>query len=56
MAQIKTEQEYRSLIICIDELIEGVDDNNPTDSKEYVELDVISHPVAEYVDIHYPIS
>ena len=36
MAQIKTEQEYRSLMSRIDELIEVVDDNTPKDSKEYV--------------------
>ena len=48
MAQIKTEQEYRSLMKRIDELIEVVDDNTPIDSKEYVELDVISDLVAEY--------
>lgn len=56
MAQIKTEREYRSLLKRIDELIEVVDDKTPTDSKEYVELDVISDLVAEYEDIHYPIS
>lgn len=56
MAQIKTEQEYRSLMKRIDELIEIVDDNTPIESKEYVELDIISGLVAEYEDIHYPIS
>ena len=56
MAQIKTEQEYRSLMNRIDELIEVVDDNTPKDSKEYVELDIISGLVAEYEDIHYPIG
>ena len=56
MAQIRTEQEYRSLMKRIDELVEVVDDDTPTNSKEYVELDIISGLVAEYEDIHYPIS
>ena len=56
MAQIKTEQEYRSLMNRIDELIEMVNDNTPKDSKEYIELDVLSALVAEYEDVHYPIG
>lgn len=56
MAQIKTEQEYRSLMKRIDELVEVVNDDTPKSSKEYVELDIISGLVAEYEDVHYPIS
>ena len=56
MAQIKTEQEYRSLMRRIDALVAVVDDDTPKDSKEYVELDIISGLVAEYEDIHYPIG
>lgn len=56
MAQIKTEQEYRSLMKRIDELVEIVNDDTPKSSKEYVELDIISGLVAEYEDVHYPIS
>ena len=56
MAEIKTEQEYRSLMKHIDELIEVVDDNTPKESKEYIELEIISGLVAEYEDIHYPIG
>ena len=40
----------------IDELIEMVNDNTPKDSKEYIELDVLSALVAEYEDVHYPIG
>ena len=56
MAQIKTEQEYQSLMKRIDELVEVVNDDTPKSSKEYVELDIISCLVAEYEDVHYPIS
>ena len=56
MAQIKTEQEYQSLMKRIDELVEVVNDDTPKSSKEYVELDIISGLVAEYEDVHYPIS
>lgn len=40
----------------IDELVEIVNDDTPKSSKEYVELDIISGLVAEYEDVHYPIS
>ncbi|MCH5178532.1 MAG: helix-turn-helix domain-containing protein [Prevotellaceae bacterium] len=56
MAQIKNEVAYRAALKRIDELLPLVNDNTPTDDKNYLELDMLSDMVAEYEDIHYPIG
>lgn len=56
MAQIKSEAAYRAALKRIDELLPLVNDETPTDDKNYLELDMISDMVAEYEEIHYPIS
>lgn len=56
MAQIKTEAAYRAALKRIDELLPLVNDDTPTDDRNYLELDMISDMVAEYEDIHYPIG
>ncbi len=54
--QIKSEAAYRAALKRIDELLPLVNDNTPTDDKNYLELDMISDMVEEYEDIHYPIG
>ncbi|MCR4809828.1 MAG: helix-turn-helix domain-containing protein [Prevotella sp.] len=56
MAQIKNEAAYRAALKRIDELLPLVNDDTPTDDKNYLELDMISDMVEEYEDIHYPIG
>lgn len=56
MAQIKTEAAYRAALKRIDELLPLVNDDTPTDDRNYLELDMLSDMVAEYEDIHYPIG
>ena len=56
MARIKSEEEYRKLMQRIEELLEVVDDDTPTDDINYIELDALSDLVEEYEDIHYPIG
>ena len=56
MAQIKSEAAYRAALKRIDELLPLVNDNTPTDDKNYLELDMISDMVEEYEDAHYPIG
>lgn len=56
MVKIKSEKEYRKLLKRIDELVELVDDETPTDDINYIELDLISDLVEEYEDVHYPIG
>ena len=40
----------------IEELLKIVDDNTPADDKNSIELVILSNLVADYEDIHYPIS
>ena len=54
MAKIKSEVAYRAALKRIDELLPLVNDNTPTDDKNYLELDMISDMVEEYEDVHYP--
>ena len=56
MAQIKSEAAYRAALKRIDELLPLVNDETPTDDKNYLELDMISDMVEEYEDVHYPIG
>lgn len=57
MARIKTEKEYEAAMARIDELLPLTwGDNIPEDSPENIELELLSDLVAEYEDIHYPIS
>ena len=56
MARIKSEEEYRKLMQRIEELLEVVDDDTPTDDINYIELDALSDLVEKYEDIHYPIG
>ena len=55
MAQIKNKAAYLAALKRIDELLPLVNDNTPTDDKNYLELDMISDMVDEYEEIHYPI-
>ena len=47
MAQIKSEAAYRAAMKRIDELLKVVNDSTPADDPSYL---------AEYEDVHYPIS
>lgn len=56
MAQIKNEAAYRAALKRIDELLPLVNDETPTDDRNYLELDMLSDMVEEYEDIYYPIG
>lgn len=56
MTRIENESQYNSAMKRIDELLKVVDDNTPEDSTESVELVLLSNLVADYEDVHYPIS
>lgn len=56
-AQIKTQKEYEAALARIEELlpltwVDGV----PEDSPENIELALLGDLVADYEDVHYPIS
>jgi HTH-type transcriptional regulator/antitoxin HigA len=56
MTQIENEMQYRSIMERIEELLKVVDDNTPENDRNNVELVLLSNLVADYEDIHYPVS
>ena len=57
MARIKTEKEYEAAMARIDELLPLTwKDDALEDSPENIELSLLSDLVAEYEDVHYPIT
>ena len=57
MAQIKTEKEYEAAMARIEELLPLTwGDDVSEDSPENIELALLSDLVAEYEDVHYPIT
>jgi len=55
MAAIKTEQQYDMAVERIEELLLVVNNNTPTDNKDFIELDLLSELVADYEDLYYPV-
>ena len=56
MTRIENESQYNSAMQRINELLEIVNDDTPADDVRSVELVLLSNLVADYEDIHYPIS
>ena len=56
MTRLENEIQYEAAMSRIEELLRIVDDNTPADDKNSIELVILSNLVADYEDIHYPIS
>ena len=56
MTKIETEVQYRCAMQRIEELLRVVNENTPQDDINSVELVLLSNLVADYEDIHYPVS
>lgn len=56
MAKIETEQQYNAACARVEELLQIVGNDTPTDDQNYIELDLISDLVADYEEEHYPIE
>ena len=56
MRKIKTEKEYKAIVERIEELLLLVDNDTPTDDKNFVELDLLSDLVADYEEVEMPVS
>ena len=56
MTKIENEKQYEAAMRRIDELLKVVEENTPEDDMNNVELVLLSNLVADYEDIHYPIS
>ena len=56
MTRIENEMQYNSAMQRINELLEIVNDDTPVEDARSVELVLLSNLVADYEDVHYPIS
>lgn len=56
MTRIENEIQYRSAMQRINELLEVVTNETPTDDARSVELVLLSNLVADYEDEHYPVK
>lgn len=56
MTRIENERQYEAAMQRIDELLKIVEENTPEDDKNSIELVLLSNLVADYEDIHYPVS
>ncbi|MDH6306813.1 antitoxin component HigA of HigAB toxin-antitoxin module [Parabacteroides sp. PF5-5] len=56
MIKIKTEKEYHVVMERIEELLGIVNNETLIDSKDSIELELLSSLVEEYEDEHYPIG
>ena len=54
MVSIRNDEDYEAVMSRIEELLKVVTDETPSDSPDYLELDILSDMVEEYEDIHYP--
>ena len=53
MTEIINEQQYEVAMQRIEELLPLVDDNTPTNDRNYIELDMISNLVSDYEEKYY---
>jgi len=55
-AMIKNEKQYDAACARIEELLQIVGNETPTDDKNFIELDLLSDLVADYEEAKYPIK
>lgn len=55
MTKIENEQQYEATMERINELLNVVDDSTPVESKDSIELVILSNLAADYEDVHYPV-
>ena len=56
MAKIKDKKQYDAACARIEELLKVVNNNTPTDNKNFLELDLLSDLVADYEEEHFPVD
>ena len=56
MTKINTELEYEVFFERIEELLKIVDNDTPVTDKNLIELKILSNLVADYEEVHYPVS
>ncbi|MDP3360031.1 MAG: helix-turn-helix domain-containing protein [Lutibacter sp.] len=55
MRGIKTQKEYKAVCDRIEELLEVVENDTPTNNKNFIELDLLSDLVADFEEINEPV-
>jgi HTH-type transcriptional regulator/antitoxin HigA len=53
---IKTEKQYNAACARIEELLQIVGNDTPSDSKDFIELDLLSDLVADYEEVSSPVK
>ena len=56
MSKIETEQQYKAACARVEELLQVVGNDTPTDNQQYIELDLLSDLVADYEEEYYPVA
>ena len=56
MAKIKDENQYQIILKKIENLMEIVTENTPSDDPNYLELDILADLAEEYEIEHYPVE
>jgi len=56
MGAIKNQIQYDATCKRIDELLQIVDNETPTNDKDFIELDLLSDLVASYEERHFPVE
>lgn len=56
MTKINSEKEYREACNRINELLKVVGNDTPPANPNFIELSFISDLVADYEELHYPIT
>lgn len=56
MRVIKTEKEYEAVYSRVEELLKIVTNKTSMDSKDFIELDLLSDLVADYEEANFPVT
>ena len=56
MKKIEKKEQYNQMVARVEELLPLVDDNTPADDYNRIELEKLSHLVADYSDEHFDIN
>ena len=56
MTSIKTKKEYEALCNRIEELLQVVGNDTLADDKDFIELNLLSDLVADYEEVHIPVT
>lgn len=56
MTRIENETQYSAVMERVEELLQIVGEETPSDDRNSVELVLLSNLVADYEDVHYPIK